>query len=124
MQVPGSSDAGPASLFQEPAGDRFKCHEPEALAKLLVGDKGVCREFLVGVGNGEGALDQPVADIHRPLDFRGGRSTEDLATGRGQVVDIEFWVLVEYLSGQNDFHNAQGFRISRHGCNLNYSSPE
>jgi hypothetical protein len=48
--------------------------------------------------------------------------TENLAACGGEVVDIEVGVLVENFSGKHDFHYVQGFRISGHGCNLNYSS--
>ena len=54
----------------------------------------------------KGPFDQAVTDVDRTFDVGRPGCPEDLATGGGEVIDIEFRVLVEYFGGQNDLHDA------------------
>ncbi len=112
--------------FDEPSRCRIEREQAEALPELLVTDEGVGANCLAdGLRDAKNLLDRPFANDQGSFHL-GAPADPDpkkLPGERVEIVDVEVLVPIEYLSGQQEFHDSKEIAhtsVAGHICELTY----
>jgi hypothetical protein len=96
------------ALLEEPSCRRVERRQAQALPELVVTDERVCANSLAdGIRTAEHLLDRPLAHEQGAfhLEVPAASGAKELPTARTEVVDAEFLIPVEYLCGEQEFHD-------------------
>ena len=108
---------GPA-LFEEPSCRYVERGEAQALPELVVTDERVLADGLAdGIRDAERLFDRPLAHDQGTLHLGAPAApgAEELPVARVEVVDVESLVPVEYLRGEEEFHDDEDITRTRFG---------
>ncbi|KAF5040298.1 hypothetical protein DSECCO2_534880 [anaerobic digester metagenome] len=104
------------ALLEEPSRRRVERGQAQALPEVVVTDERVFADTLAdGIRGAEDLLERPLAHDQGALHLGAPAAScaEELPTARVKVVDAEVLVSVEYLRGEQEFHDAEDVTRTR-----------